>query len=42
MNPVNLDRVVKGVIAFISSVSVGDLVIKKWLERKSTNNKGNQ
>lgn len=40
MNPVNLDRVVKGVIAFISSV--GGLVIKKWLERKSTNNKGNQ
>ena len=40
MNPVNLDRVVKGVITFISSVGV--LVIKKWLERNSTNNKGNQ
>lgn len=39
MNPVNLDRVVKGVITFISSVGV--LVIK-MVRKNSTNNKGNQ
>ncbi len=39
MNPANLDRVVKGVLAVLSA---GALALKKWLEYKSKNSNGNQ
>lgn len=39
MNPANLDRVVKGVLAVISA---GGFVLKKWLEKRLKNNNGNQ
>ena len=37
MNPANLDRVIKVVLAVISA---GGLALKKWLDRNSNNNNG--